>query len=94
MQFALDFVASEHPNIVNYDSKSVSYQLVAGLNIKIHYVGDDQFTKVNAIVNFDMKLKPKIIRFEVECVHDDGICNSMAAWSVYQSLESILIFHP
>ena len=94
MQFALDFVASEHPNIVNYDNKSISYQLVAGVNVKIMYVGDDQYTKVNAVVNFDLKLKPKIISFEVDCIQNDGICNRMAAWSVYQSLELILIFHP
>jgi hypothetical protein len=63
VQFALDFVASEHPNIVNYDNKSISYQLVAGVNVKIIYIGDDLYTKVNAVVNFDLKLKPKIIRF-------------------------------
>jgi hypothetical protein len=37
-------VASLHPNIVNYNLKEASYQIVAGINIKLEYDGLDKFS--------------------------------------------------
>ena len=87
-------MASKHPNIINYHVEAILYQLVAGLNIKIYYLGDDNFTSITAIVNIDLKFNPSLFLFEVECTIEDSYCNSVAAARIYQSIESILIFHP
>jgi hypothetical protein len=77
LQFALDYVASVHPNIINYKlSKEIYYQLVAGTNIKIHYVGYDKYSEVTAVVYFDLKLVPLLVSFEVDCVSINSTCNA------------------
>ena len=44
LQFALDHVASLHPNIVNYEVAKAEYQMVAGINIKLVYSGLDKYS--------------------------------------------------
>ena len=80
--------------MLNYQLQNSFYQIVAGINIKLIYLGYDNYSNISAVVNFDLKLKPKLIAFELGCVAYDEYCNPLAAWSVYQSIESILVFHP
>lgn len=96
VQFAMDFIASVHPNIINYKiSKEIYYQLVAGMNIKIHYVGYDKYSKITAVVYIDLKLAPMLVSFQVDCVASlNSTCKPLEVWKIYQSVEWILIYHP
>lgn len=87
-------MASLHPNIINYDIQNVYYQIVAGLNIRINYTGQDAYSVISAVVNFDLKLTPSLLAFEVDCANHDDFCTPLACWNIYQSIESILVFHP
>ena len=44
--------------MVNYVLKEAYYQVVSGINIRLHYTGTDNYTKVAVVVNFDLKKRP------------------------------------
>lgn len=96
VQFALDYIAGVHPNIINYKiSKEIYYQLVAGMNIKIHYVGYDKYSEITAVVYFDLKLIPMLVSFQVDCITSlNSTCKPLQVWNIYQSVQWILIYHP
>lgn len=54
--------------MVNYKLTEAFYQVVAGINIRLHYTGTDNYSKVAVVVNFDLKKVPKLISFSVTCV--------------------------
>lgn len=67
---------------------------MAGLNIKINYVGYDNYSQVTAVVNFDLKLNPTSMSFKVDCLNRNKMCKQEEVESIYKSIEAILMFHP
>ena len=94
VQVALDFVAAEHPNMVNYLVEGASYQVVAGLNIRVEYTGLDKYSRVVALVNLDLKQNPKMMAFGIVCGETTMYCSNTAAWEYFNSIESMLVRHP
>lgn len=53
----------------------VEYQVVAGINVRVQYQGLDQLTNLTVIINFDVKLKPTLLQFRLECQKIGTGCN-------------------
>lgn len=94
LQYAFDYVASLHPNIVNYDIKDAFYQIVAGINIKINYKGLDKCTSIEAVVQFDLSSKPSLNSFQVFCVEGSLECSDNSAAVIYNTVEGVILIHP
>lgn len=94
VQVALDFVAAEHPNMVNYRVEGASYQVVAGLNIRVEYSGLDKYSKVVALVGLDLRQNPKMVAFGIVCGETTMFCSNTAVWEYFNSIESMLVRHP
>jgi hypothetical protein len=86
LQYAFDYVASLHPNIVNYDIESAAYQIVAGVNIQIVYKGLDKTTSINAKVYFDLNSRPFLTAFEVLCNQGNVDCTEQSAGTIYNAI--------
>ena len=94
MQRAIDLVAAEHPNMVNYKLQAAAYQVVAGLNVRLEYKGIDNYTEVVAIVGFDLERTMKILAFGLVCQDSGKYCTGEAAWEYFNSVETLIVRHP
>ena len=72
--------------MVNYRFMGASYQLVAGVNILLNYIGIDDYSQIQAIVSFDLKENPLITSFKVECQNKQSICTHQVVWEYFSSV--------
>ena len=93
-QIALDKVAAEHPNMVNYRPTGAAYQIVGGVNVRIEYTGIDNYSKIVAIVGIDLKNHPKMLAFGAICAPTKEYCTNDVVWHYFNSIETIVIRHP
>ena len=90
MQRAIDLVAAEHPNMVNYKLQAAAYQVVAGLNVRLEYKGIDNYTEVVAIVGFDLERTMKILAFGLVCQDSGKYCTGAVSYT-HLTLPTILL---
>ena len=62
VEYARDFLAGEHPNLVNYRLVSAEHQLVAGVNVRLNYEGVDRYSTLTAVLGFDLKDNANLLR--------------------------------
>lgn len=94
LQYAFDYVASLHPNIVNYEIDYAAYQIVAGVNIKIKYKGLDKSTSIEAVVFFDLNSRASLLSFYVSCNERSVDCTEESASRIYNAVEGVILIHP
>ena len=92
--YSRDFLAGAHPNMVNYRLESAEYQLVAGVNVKLNYVGLDKFTTLTVILGFNLKNEAKLLHMEADCMEKTDVCSRARAWEYFNAMEAMLISHP
>lgn len=85
--------------MVNYRLESIQYQVVSGINFLLEYTGDDEFTKISAMVNIDLNSEPNLLAFFVHCAETNNTalsspCTDNLAFQIFAATESLLIMHP
>jgi undecaprenyl pyrophosphate synthase len=80
--------------MINYRLIDVKYQITAGINLMLNYGGRDEFTRLLAFVNVDLKLQPTLLDWFVMCNSSATNCSDSLAGAVFTGVEALFAIHP
>ena len=58
-------------------------------------MGLDKFSSIEAVVGFNLDLKPELLEFAVNCVDkNENDCSREIAWDLFYCIEGVILVHP